>query len=72
MAWTGPVTWFCGTRIIGQGNRLGTVTGLGIQRGQQVLYVCWDELRPGAAPDAADRLWRDTVRARDVVRLSSA
>ncbi|WP_433445683.1 hypothetical protein [Nonomuraea sp. CA-141351] len=71
MTWIGAVTW-TDTRIIGPGNRLGTVTDTGVQRGQHVLYVWWDEPRPGAPADGADQIWRDTVRACDVVRLRPA
>lgn len=55
-----------GQRVIGPRHRLGTIIGLGELRGEQVVYVLWDEPRYGCDNPA----WHDTLRAVDVVPIS--
>lgn len=54
-----------GQRVVGR-KGYATVTGVGAQRGERVVYLLWDSPKSDEAPR------RDTVRARDVVPLSAA
>ncbi|MGP3917646.1 hypothetical protein [Nonomuraea sp. 10N515B] len=56
-----------GQRVIGT-HGIGIITGLGTLRGEQVVYVLWDQPQY----DGENNEWRDTVRARDVVPLSAS
>ncbi|HXG03245.1 MAG TPA: hypothetical protein VNO23_07550 [Candidatus Binatia bacterium] len=50
-----------------RGPRYGRIVGLGQMRGEDVVYIAWEQRKPGYE----DMAWLDTLRAADVIPVGA-